>query len=109
MTTRSVVPGSSRQMTVVRPMSSLASDVILVPSGPWTSWSIAAATRRPDWRVWWTSVAPAASLRCCSATSGLLQRGLDARVAAVAAGICSLATSSDCTTISAGCVDASTS
>ena len=105
----SVSPGCSRVITVVRPMSSVASEVCLSFAGPSTSWSIAAATRSPDWRVWWISHAPSAWVPCCSDRSGSVSAASTRGSASARAGNCSLATSSDCTTSSAGPSRTSTS
>ena len=104
-----VSPGFSRAITVVRPMSSVASEVIFALGGPCTSWSIAAATRSPERRVWWISVAPASSLRYCSDISGSVSAASTRGSSSLRAGSCSLATSSDCTTSIAGASSTSTS
>ena len=104
-----VSPGCRRVITVVRPMSSVASEVCLSFPAPSTSWSIAAATRSPDWRVRWISHAPLSWVPCCSETSGSVSAASTRGSASSREGSCSLATSSDCTTSSAASSSTSTS
>ena len=89
-------------MTVVRPMSSLASDVIFMPSGAADLVVHRGGDPQPRVRVRCTSVAPASSLRNSSLTSGWCSAASTRGSASCLTGSCSLATSSDCTTISAG-------
>jgi hypothetical protein len=70
---------------------------MLVLSGPSTTWSMPAPTRSPLRFVRCTSSPRRSSALCCSDSSGS-ESTAAARGSSLGAGICSLATSSDCTT-----------
>ena len=91
----------------VEAMSSLASEVIFVPSGPRTSWSIAAATRSPLERVWCTRWARSPSQSWTTACSAF-STAAAARGSLVWVETGSLVTSSDCSTMRSGASTAST-
>ena len=101
----SVSPGCSRVITVVRPMSSVASEVTLSFAGPSTSWSIAAATRRPGLAGLVDQPRAVVVRAVLLDSSGSVSAASTRGSASARAGSCSLATSSDCTTSSAGPVE----
>lgn len=98
LSSRRVSPGASAEAMVSRATSARLSQLVVVGRGPVTTWSAAAATRSSLARVRCTSFSRLPDAKSSSASSG------DSRATAVrgspsAPGSCSLATSSDCTTI----------
>ena len=77
------------------------SDAVTMPSGPSTMWSIAAAIRRPLWRVRCTSVARSSCSSWSSASSGAASAAA-ARGSSLFVAPGSLATSEDWTTTRSG-------
>ena len=95
-------------MIVTRAMSGPLSLTTSMPSGPSTTWSMPAATRRPLRSVRWTSVAEAGPRVPWSSLTSGASRTAATRGSLSGRGIGSLATSSDWTTMRAGSSIAST-
>jgi hypothetical protein len=93
-TTRTLWPGLSRVITVVRPTLLEHELVTCASSGPNTWCSIAAPTRSSERRVWWVMRAPWLEFEWCSGTSTFCSAAAT-RGSPSITGICSLAKSSD--------------
>src|SRR5215207_8172986 len=98
LTSRSGCPGSRMVDTIVRPRWGKLSDCTSVPGGPSTTWSITAATIRALSRVECTKPARAPREASARSTNGAVNAAA-ALGSPSGTGSCSLATSSDCTTI----------
>lgn len=106
-TSRTFWPASSTVVALIRPWSSELSAVMSTRSGPSIRWSMPAATRSPLYRVRCTRTAFVPSACRSSAISGASSTAA-ARGSPSPPGSCSLATSSDWSTIRTGPSTAST-